>query len=118
KLSIKMLQYICQDPQTVVDLFLNYDSTFEMPNVYEDLVATLSKVVQESPVGHNWVTPEQVMRLKASSLKTLATILQSLVQWLNRRGKAELDYVDIFERQRQHKRVIMEGAAIFNKDPK
>jgi len=35
---LNLLEKICQDPQTVIDIFVNYDCDVEAPNIFERYV--------------------------------------------------------------------------------
>src|SRR5690606_1292914 len=78
---VEVLHKICKDPQTLVDLFVNYDCALESLNIFETLVIDLSQVVQHSHVEANWVTPQQEQKIKHAGLEAIVEILNSLVQW-------------------------------------
>lgn len=54
-LVIQVLHTICQDSQTIVDLFVNYDCALESLNIYESLVSDLSRVVQQIQVSNYYI---------------------------------------------------------------
>lgn len=35
-----MLEKVCKDPQTLVDVYVNYDCDLEAPNLFERMVVT------------------------------------------------------------------------------
>ncbi|KAL0483581.1 brefeldin A-inhibited guanine nucleotide-exchange protein [Acrasis kona] len=84
---IIVLHNICQDSQTIVDLFVNYDCALESLNIYESLVSDLSRVAQQIQAEANWVTPVQEAKIKFCGLQTIVSILKSLVEWTDRRGQ-------------------------------
>ena len=91
-LAIQALSRICADPQSVIDLYLNYDCDLSMYNVFERLVNVLTKVAQgrskdaESgaggvplPAAGALLSPSQMLRVK--SLECLVNILSCMVEW-------------------------------------
>ena len=101
-LAIQALSRICADPQSVIDLYLNYDCDLSMYNVFERLVNVLTKVAQgrskdaESGAGGvplplplpgggsaaaagALLSPSQLLCVK--SLECLVNILSCMVEW-------------------------------------
>ncbi|KAL1552145.1 brefeldin A-inhibited guanine nucleotide-exchange protein 5-like isoform X1 [Salvia divinorum] len=79
---LRALEKICKDPQTLVDLYLNYDCDNEAPNLFEKMVANLSKIAQGTQtVDPKSSTASQTVSIKISSLQGLVNILKSLVIW-------------------------------------
>lgn len=140
---IKVLATICEDAQTLVDLFVNYDCALESVNVYETLVSDLARAVQETHAETNWVTPAQELSIKKRGMEALLSIMKSLVQWTQKKRdkkqkksgdsnidsqqKSEGDDDDsdekldeqesLFEKQRHKKLDLNEGIKLFNKKP-
>ncbi|KAL0403409.1 UNVERIFIED_CONTAM: Brefeldin A-inhibited guanine nucleotide-exchange protein 5 [Sesamum radiatum] len=83
KLSVlRMLEKVCKDPQMLVDLYVNYDCDLEAPNLFERMVATLSKLSQGTQnVDPKSATTSQTGAIKTSSLQGLVNVLKSLVLW-------------------------------------
>ncbi|XP_020551182.1 brefeldin A-inhibited guanine nucleotide-exchange protein 5 isoform X2 [Sesamum indicum] len=83
KLSVlRMLEKVCKDPQMLVDLYVNYDCDLESPNLFERMVATLSKLAQGTQnVDPKSATTSQTGAIKTSSLQGLVNVLKSLVLW-------------------------------------
>ncbi|CAA0821230.1 HOPM interactor 7 [Striga hermonthica] len=81
KLSVlRMLEKVCRDPQMLVDLYVNYDCDLEAPNLFERVIATLSKIAQGTHnVDPKSATTLQTGQLKTSSLQGLVNVLKSLV---------------------------------------
>lgn len=100
--AIQALSRICADPQSVIDLYLNYDCDLSMYNVFERLVNVLTKVAQgrsqdvdlASPVplplplplpssaasgASAMLSASQLLRVK--SLECLVNILSCMVEW-------------------------------------
>jgi brefeldin A-inhibited guanine nucleotide-exchange protein len=147
-LVIQVLHTICQDSQTIVDLFVNYDCALESLNIFESLVSDLSRVVQQIQAEANWVTPAQEAKIKFAGLQTIVSILKSLVEWTEKRSEPvvvgvesnsdseksrpstptvlghsnssnDLNHEEHFERQRHIKMDLKEGIIQFNnKDAK
>lgn len=115
-LVIQAIYTIVQDPQTLVDLFVNYDSGMQYYNIYESIVKDLAKQIQQNN-DINWVSPEQDVRIKITSLKALVTILKSMVNWTERKQKNEEkkdSSHELFEKQRTLKKGIQEAVSLFN----
>ncbi|KAL0340812.1 UNVERIFIED_CONTAM: Brefeldin A-inhibited guanine nucleotide-exchange protein 5 [Sesamum radiatum] len=83
KLSVlRMLEKVCKDPQMLVDLYVNYDCDLEAPNLFERMVATLSKLAQGTQnVDPKSATTSQTGAIKTSSVQGLVNVLKSLVLW-------------------------------------
>ncbi|KAL0382599.1 UNVERIFIED_CONTAM: Brefeldin A-inhibited guanine nucleotide-exchange protein 5 [Sesamum calycinum] len=78
----RMLEKVCKDPQMLVDLYVNYDCDLEAPNLFERMVATLSKLAQGTQnVDPKSATTSQTGAIKTSSLQGLVNVLKSLVLW-------------------------------------
>ncbi|XP_042038704.1 brefeldin A-inhibited guanine nucleotide-exchange protein 5-like isoform X1 [Salvia splendens] len=79
---LRTLEKICKDPQTLVDLYINYDCDNEAPNLFEKMVAHLSKIAQGTQnVDPKSSTASQTVSIKISSLQGLVNIVKSLVIW-------------------------------------
>ncbi|KAL6565308.1 hypothetical protein OROGR_002259 [Orobanche gracilis] len=80
---LRMLEKVCQNPQMLVDLYVNYDCDLEAPNLFERMVATLTKIAQ----GTSNIDPKSSAAFESGSVKTLSlqvlvNILKSLVIWV------------------------------------
>ncbi|XP_042002485.1 brefeldin A-inhibited guanine nucleotide-exchange protein 5-like isoform X2 [Salvia splendens] len=77
---LRTLEKICKDPQTLVDLYINYDCDNEPPNLFEKMVANLSKIAQGTQnVDPKSSAASQTVSIKISSLQGLVNIVKSLV---------------------------------------
>ncbi|XP_043188621.1 brefeldin A-inhibited guanine nucleotide-exchange protein 1-like isoform X1 [Amphibalanus amphitrite] len=80
---IQVLTRICADAQSVVDIYVNYDCDFAAANIFERLVADLSKMAHGRQTGPEQlgvtVTQERSIRLKA--LECLVGLLKCMVEW-------------------------------------
>jgi brefeldin A-inhibited guanine nucleotide-exchange protein len=97
-LVIQMLEVIFKNPQTLVDIFLNYDCDIKEKNIFErcevplcllgyavpvltvylsmvNLVSSISKAYGDSPGA------QQEVQMRHHALECLVTILSSLVDW-------------------------------------
>ncbi|KAF0980686.1 hypothetical protein FDP41_013169 [Naegleria fowleri] len=128
-LVIQVLNFVAQDPQTLLDIFVNYDCALESINIYEQIVGELSNVVQNLQAEGEWMTPNQELKLKTASLNALVTILESLVKWMTEKQSVsanneaishseEMTEGEFFEKQRNMKIGMKEGAKLFNRNPK
>ena len=79
---LQVFSKLSQDPQSLVDLFLNFDcdSTTSVP-IYQHLITVLEKISQGRLVSENWITPAQEITLKMLALESLVSSIKSLVAW-------------------------------------
>ncbi|CAG8691174.1 2151_t:CDS:2, partial [Cetraspora pellucida] len=95
-LVLQGLMKICQKPQILLDIYLNYDCDIAMVSVFERIVNSLSKVAQlrtkvpsssgmSSLIGGGSGTAELVAMqdkvLKIKGLKCMVAIVNSLIEW-------------------------------------
>ncbi|KAL3315565.1 Protein transport protein sec71, partial [Cichlidogyrus casuarinus] len=81
---VESLARICSIPQSVVDIYLNYDCDLSLTNIFERLVIDLAKLAQgrsgnvesRSPLVQN-----QELVLRVSGLRCLVHILKCMVTW-------------------------------------
>lgn len=79
---LRILENGCKDSQMLADVFVNYDCDLEATNLFERMVRALSRMAQGSPnADPNNIALAQNAAVKASALKCLVSILNSLVQW-------------------------------------
>ena len=80
-LVIHVIYKLCDTPQTLVDIFVNYDCDLESINIFEVIVNNLSRILKArvSASGTETLKQEQDMRLHA--LRALVTITRSIVVW-------------------------------------
>ncbi|KAK6156433.1 hypothetical protein DH2020_010681 [Rehmannia glutinosa] len=83
KLSVlRMLEKVSKDPQMLVDLYVNFDCDIEAPNLFERMVATLTKIAQGTQnVDPKSSAASQTGSVKTLSLQGLVNILKALVIW-------------------------------------
>ncbi|CAG8673236.1 3800_t:CDS:2 [Dentiscutata erythropus] len=95
-LVLQGLMKICQKPQILLDIYLNYDCDISMVSVFERIVTSLSKVAQlrtkipsssgmSSLIGGGSATAELIAMqdkvLKLKGLKCMVAIVNSLIEW-------------------------------------
>ncbi|KAJ3206765.1 Brefeldin A-inhibited guanine nucleotide-exchange protein 2, partial [Dinochytrium kinnereticum] len=111
-LVLQSLLKICENPQTLVDLYLNYDCDLSAVSIFERIVSVCARVAQgkESTVaappmtlmgyagldGRAEVGRAQDRRLRLRGLCCLVAIVNSLVEWSGEgvAGKGKLHVVD------------------------
>ncbi|KAG0244486.1 hypothetical protein B0O80DRAFT_525507 [Mortierella sp. GBAus27b] len=99
EMVLQGLYKICSNPQTLVDIYLNFDCDFSMASVFEHIVNSLSRIAQGrgkasasatvgNMVGRQLLLNEkdawaliQDRRLAVQGLKCMVSVLDSLVVW-------------------------------------
>ena len=89
--SLLVLKQLCQDPNIILEIFLNYDcQERSQANTFEKMASTLEKVVQGAYFSHSsMLTESEENRLKAVGLEALVDTMKSLVAWTDRAEEAE-----------------------------
>eukprot|EP00756_Hemistasia_phaeocysticola_P035955 Hpha_TRINITY_DN16613_c2_g3::TRINITY_DN16613_c2_g3_i1::g.181261::m.181261/K18442/ARFGEF, BIG; brefeldin A-inhibited guanine nucleotide-exchange protein len=77
-LVIQVLHRVCENPQTIIDIFVNYDCDIHGVNIFELMVSNLSRIVQ---IRHTVDVPRQESDMKLLALRVLVMILRSMIQW-------------------------------------
>lgn len=81
---LNMLERISQDPQIIVDLFVNYDCDVDAPNIFERTVNGLLKTALGVPPGSaTTLSPAQDSTFRLESVKCLVSIVKSMGTWLD-----------------------------------
>ena len=80
QIVLKLLLTICKQPQTLVDIFLNYDCQLESDDLFERMVNELASIAK-STTNENSITFQQETAIKVFALDCLVTIMKSLVNW-------------------------------------
>jgi brefeldin A-inhibited guanine nucleotide-exchange protein len=78
---LRFLQRICTDPQTIVDVYLNYDCDLKHLNIFGRIVQCLCRIAQGTHVSENWISAAEDFELKQSALSCLVSLVQSLMEW-------------------------------------
>ncbi|XP_064973718.1 brefeldin A-inhibited guanine nucleotide-exchange protein 1-like [Musa acuminata AAA Group] len=85
---LNLLETICQDPQIMVDIFVNYDCDVNAPNIFERVVNGLLKTGLGVPPGSvTSLSPAQDSTLRVESVKCLAGIIKSMGAWMDQQLK-------------------------------
>lgn len=91
KLSVlRMLEKVSKDPQMLVDIYVNYDCDLEAHNLFERMVASLSKIAQGTQSADpDSATASQTGSVKSSSLQCLVNLIKSLIDWETARRESQ-----------------------------
>ncbi|KAF9424616.1 Brefeldin A-inhibited guanine nucleotide-exchange protein 2 [Podila epigama] len=99
EMVLQGLHKICSNPQTLVDIYLNFDCDFSMASVFEHIVNSLSRIAQGrgkvnasttvgNMMGKQLLLNEkdawaliQDRRLAVQGLRCMVSVLDSLVDW-------------------------------------
>ncbi|KAK7340119.1 hypothetical protein VNO77_20813 [Canavalia gladiata] len=82
---LRFLEKLCDDSQTLVDIFINYDCDVNSSNIFERMVNGLLKTAQGVPPGvTTTVLPPQEVTLKLEAMKCLVAVLKSMGDWMNK----------------------------------
>lgn len=108
-LVLEGLRKICNSPQVLTDLYVNYDCDYSMESIYERLISGLSKMGQggkklsetpsklpiessTNPAGDPHSVIERKLTFK--SLKCLVSVVHSLVEWFRINSNDFKDVID------------------------
>ena len=80
-LVIQALTRICDDAQSVVDIFVNYDCDLAAANIFERLINDLSRLGQGRGALELGATQLQEKSMRIKGLECLVAILKCLVEW-------------------------------------
>ncbi|KAI6178099.1 hypothetical protein M3Y98_00464500 [Aphelenchoides besseyi] len=78
--ALETLNRICADPQSLVDIYVNYDCHLTSANIFALLVGHLSKIAGGQHIDTT-VVPQDEIKLRALALKFLVEILKGLVSY-------------------------------------
>ncbi|KAK4436076.1 Brefeldin A-inhibited guanine nucleotide-exchange protein 5, partial [Sesamum alatum] len=110
KLSVlRMLEKVCKDPQMLVDLYVNYDCDLEAPNLFERMVATLSKLAQ--------VLWEKSHRESEKQNMGKESVEEEVSPRESDESKSREDSPSSFEKLKAHKSTIEAVVTEFNRQP-
>ncbi|XP_042040384.1 brefeldin A-inhibited guanine nucleotide-exchange protein 1-like isoform X2 [Salvia splendens] len=85
---LSLLEKISQDPQIVIDIFVNYDCDVDAPNIFERSVNGLLKTALGPPPGSiSSLSPIQDMTFRHESVKCLVRIIKSMGSWMDQQLK-------------------------------
>ncbi|VDN58317.1 unnamed protein product [Dracunculus medinensis] len=108
---INSIAKICEDPQSLVDIYVNYDCDLTSANIFERIVNCLSKIAQR----------ERSMRILG--LRCLVECLQCMVDWFDDVYGEQINHpesptVHQYEQLKQKKETIEHGIYLFSRKPK
>ncbi|KAG0301832.1 Brefeldin A-inhibited guanine nucleotide-exchange protein 2 [Dissophora globulifera] len=111
EMVLQGLHKICSNPQSLVDIYLNFDCDFSMASIFEHIVNSLSRIAQGrgkvnasatvgNMMGKQLLLNEkdawaliQDRRLAVQGLRCMVSVLDSLVDWSKDVGAAPLPEV-------------------------
>lgn len=82
---LESLRGLCGDPFLLTQIFLHYDCDFDAPNLYKDIVHSLTKLggkATSSTPSVNKKEAEQEFELSLASMEVLVTVLKAFLQAL------------------------------------
>ena len=77
---------LLQNPQFLVDLYVNYDCNINCDNVFASTVSSLSKFVLTHQLEPDWITPKHSLTLKLLGVQCIGATLKSLDTWVKLDG--------------------------------
>ncbi|KAK8937385.1 Brefeldin A-inhibited guanine nucleotide-exchange protein 1 [Platanthera zijinensis] len=81
---LNLVEKMCQDPQLIIDIFVNYDCDVDAPNIFERIVNGLLKTALGVPAGSSTtLSPAQDATFQTESIKCLATIIKCMGTWMD-----------------------------------
>ncbi|VDD92137.1 unnamed protein product [Enterobius vermicularis] len=85
---VNTLEKICEDPQSVVDIYVNYDCNLTAANIFERIINSLSKIAQGGAITDYGSSAALLQRQRERSmrilgLKCLVECLQCMVDWFD-----------------------------------
>eukprot|EP01060_Flectonema_neradi_P006340 TRINITY_DN1426_c0_g2_i2.p1 TRINITY_DN1426_c0_g2~~TRINITY_DN1426_c0_g2_i2.p1 ORF type:complete len:1560 (+),score=299.45 TRINITY_DN1426_c0_g2_i2:80-4759(+) len=87
-LVIHVIFKICDTPQTLVDIFVNYDCDLESINIFEVIVNNLSRILKARSSSNSIELLKQEQDMRLHALRALVTILRSIVLWTEKFDEA------------------------------
>lgn len=133
-LVLQAISRICTDPQTLVDLYVNYDCDLTLSNVFETMISDVSKIAMGRgavDLGAAAGQEGQVEAMRVVGLECLSWCLGAMVEWMTRRDReAYAPEPDALSEQpsfaadddvlalKRKKEVVEEVVAAFNEKPK
>lgn len=85
---LNLLEKISQDPQMIVDIFVNYDCDVDALNIFERTVNGLLKTaLGPSPGSTTTLAPSQDITFRFESVKCLVRVIKSMGAWMDQQLK-------------------------------
>jgi len=143
-LVIQALTRICDDAQSVVDIYVNYDCDLAAANIFERLINDLSKLGCGRGALELGATANQERSMRIKGLECLVAILKCMVEWsrdiyVNPHSQSNLssdhkkesmkksssktdlvvkDNIEQIQNLKHQKEILEHGIEMFNKKPK
>jgi Sec7-like guanine-nucleotide exchange factor len=93
-MALTMFKCLCEDPQTIVDIFVNYDCDLEEANIFQLAVAQLETFARGGFSGAAWMSAQEAASLRMVALESLVALLRSLVVWTLRMDLTRQNVLD------------------------
>jgi len=88
KKLLEGLLKVCENPQTLVDIYLNYDCDLNLESIFEKLINSCARVAQGRGLkksgkssNQNDISVQQEHELRICASKCLVSIINSMVEW-------------------------------------
>lgn len=135
---LQALSKICNDPQSVVDIYVNYDCDMSASNIFERLINNVSKMAQgRHTTEFGGAQPGQDHGMRLKGLELLVLILKCMGEWSRDLYNSPANLADSdssssvstitgvssspsfmqFEQLKQQKEIVEHGISMFNKKP-
>eukprot|EP00586_Coscinodiscus_wailesii_P008153 CAMPEP_0172522006 /NCGR_PEP_ID=MMETSP1066-20121228/292890_1 /TAXON_ID=671091 /ORGANISM="Coscinodiscus wailesii, Strain CCMP2513" /LENGTH=1699 /DNA_ID=CAMNT_0013304971 /DNA_START=60 /DNA_END=5160 /DNA_ORIENTATION=+ len=85
-LVLEALRALCSDPTMLTQLFLNYDCDFDAPNLFRNIVHSLTRLSNKSPSSSTKKDNTEDIELSLVGLEVLVMILRAFLKALNLPG--------------------------------
>jgi len=81
-MAVVILLKLCKDPQTIVELFLNYDCDIRSEDkIFEAIIIQLEKVAQGRFMSEALMSPQNESSLRLNALEAMGHVMTSLIKW-------------------------------------
>ncbi|CAH2076667.1 unnamed protein product, partial [Thlaspi arvense] len=85
---LNLLDKMSQDPQLIVDIFVNYDCDVDSSNILERIVNGLLKTALGPPTGSSTtLSPAQDSTFRNESVKCLVNVVKAMGNWMDQQLK-------------------------------
>jgi len=88
KKLLEGLLKVCENPQTLVDIYLNYDCDLNLESIFEKLINSCARIAQgrglkknNKSSNQNDISIQQENELRICGTKCLVSIINSMVEW-------------------------------------
>ncbi|GAB5354605.1 hypothetical protein AAMO2058_000133400 [Amorphochlora amoebiformis] len=81
-MAVVILLKLCKDPQTIVELFLNFDCDITSEDkIFEAIIIQLEKVAQGRFMSEALMSPQNESSLRLNALEAMGHVMHSLIRW-------------------------------------